>query len=171
MGEKMFCPKCGSKNRAEVNFCEDCGEQFAENAEVLGKRAKPLESLDLLTWSPFRFLFKRKFGALSIDNDHLTYEVRAEFRSRFLTIIFKILCGGFNPLSPFWNSGHSQLKNLSTASLLTFEWVIWEANFMLIFSSGFLALYPVPKSHKQTTKSFIDALKYASVDAKYKVVS
>lgn len=168
----MICSSCGAENRKKVSFCEECGNSLndlkatstaAKSAQTAGGN----DSITLLTWKPWRFLFKKAYGSLALDNGHLDYVIRPQFTHPVLGIIAKIMYWGFNPLSLFWLTGHSALKNLNAIAVWRINWIVWDMHFLFVFSSGFTGLYAVSAEQIHSVREFVAAAKEASANAKY----
>ena len=156
----MNCANCGSENRAKVKFCEECG------ATLTSAVSSASGTLHLTTWRPWRWLFETNFGTLSITDGHLTYKIQPKFSNPTFTFIAKLFSWGLNPLSLFWLNGNAALKNVNATASWKLNWIVWDIHFVFVYSSGFVALYPISADQAPAAIEFVEAVKMASKKAK-----
>jgi hypothetical protein len=124
--------------------------------------------VQLQVWKPFRWLIANPYGELSLSSDHVTFNIQPLWRYGFVRVLAMILYWGFDILSWFRTSGHSQVRNVSTASLIGVDWIVWRANILVIWSAGYLGFYSVTNDQLSEVQAFVDALKKVSAEAKSK---
>ena len=182
LGEIMNCLHCGAAVEPDHGFCESCGkkiERAIPSAAPAGARSNVSEShnladsesaLNLRTWLIPRILFATEYGTLSLSDDHLIPKIKPRWRALWLDVLSRFFFWGFDPLSFFHTTAHLQLKNVSSAGLLSLRWVVWPINVLWVTGAGIFFIAPVSEDQIDKVQAFVQAIQEASTRAKYATV-
>jgi hypothetical protein len=127
--------------------------------------------LSLQVWKPFRWLVASPYGDLKIENDHLTFDIRVVWNLSALKGLVMVFSWGFDVFSWLRAKGNSQIKNVSTAKVISVDWLFWRANILVVASAGYTGIYGVSGAQMPAVEAFVEQLKQAAIEAKYKTVS
>lgn len=174
----MECNLCQTFNNPAAKFCRKCGAPSSEKPKIVAESSPALlernpssPDLTLLTWKPFRWLFAREYGHLTLTNDHLKYDIFVQYTYKVVRMFFLLSSLGFNNLAPIQGIGRIQLKNVTVTEIKRIQWLKWSGRFLFIRSANFIALYPYSAEQANEVSEFAEMLTLASVNAKYKTTN
>lgn len=182
----MFCANCGQNNDASFKFCDSCGaplvaakvgktsavsQQAPKNVKVpAAASAVVTMQFHPQTWAGLRWLLATNYGVLTLTETHLNHEINRFWASDIYSIIVKIFSWGFDLISSLTvGRGATALKSISTARILSIDWIIWKGHFIFIWAGGLPDIYIFSTSQLAEANAFVEALQSASVSFKYNV--
>jgi hypothetical protein len=95
------------------------------------------------------------------------FDLKPRLSLKTSRIFSRLLYWGFDPLSFLSQQGSNSLKNLTTISVLEPKWITWKFHMLVIRSSGFIAIYPVPAEDLRSLQAFRMKVIEASREAVY----
>lgn len=168
------CKSCSSSNATKNRFCDNCGANLEtkQHFEEMPQSEEPklvsiLNEFNLRTWKPWRWLFETTYGKLWIEKDQLMFALKPRLSLKIFRILSRLFYWGFDPLSFLSQQGSNSLKNLTTISILEPKWITWKFHILIIRSSGFIAIYPVPAEDLRLLQAFRMKVIDASREAVY----